>query len=186
MTPRSKSRESSSTRNAKSIYDSPIRQLLSTRSYRLLSTVSPIREDELAAQAMGINTRNIKLLAFALGATFGGVAGGLFASLQGFVSPESFGLLESIMVLCMVVLGGMGHVYGVLLGALLLSVLPEILRSTASPIQQAVFGDVYIDPEALRMLLFGLALIVVMLVRPAGLWPAPRRRAMLDQDVGRD
>ena len=61
-----------------------------------------IREDELAAQAMGINTRNIKLLAFALGASFGGVAGGLFASLQGFVSPESFGLLESIMVLCMV------------------------------------------------------------------------------------
>ena len=135
-----------------------------------------IREDELAAQAMGINTRNVKLLAFALGATFGGVAGGLFASLQGFVSPESFVLLESIMVLCMVVLGGMGHVYGVLLGALLLTVLPEVLRSSASPIQKALFGDVYIDPEALRMLLFGLALILVMLVRPTGLWPASSRR----------
>ena len=139
-----------------------------------------IREDELAAQAMGINTRNIKLLAFALGASFGGVAGGLFASLQGFVSPESFGLLESIMVLCMVVLGGMGHVYGVLLGALLLTTLPEILRSTASPIQRALFGDVYVDPEALRMLLFGLALILVMLVRPTGLWPSPQRQKTLD------
>lgn len=135
-----------------------------------------IREDELAAQAMGINTKNIKLLAFALGAMFGGVAGGLFASLQGFVSPESFVLLESIMVLCMVVLGGMGHVYGVLLGALLLTVLPEVLRATASPIQQTLFGQVYVDPEALRMMLFGLALIVVMLVRPSGLWPAPSRR----------
>lgn len=145
-----------------------------------------IREDELAAQAMGINTRNVKLLAFALGAMFGGVAGGLFASLQGFVSPESFGLLESIMVLCMVVLGGMGHVYGVLLGALLLTVLPEILRSTASPIQRTLFGEVYIDPEALRMLLFGLALILVMLVRPTGLWPVPKRRTVIDQDIVED
>ena len=135
---------------------------------------------------MGINTRNIKLLAFALGASFGGIAGGLFASLQGFVSPESFGLLESIMVLCMVVLGGMGHVYGVLLGALLLTALPEILRSTASPVQRALFGDVYVYPEALRMLLFGLALILVMLVRPSGLWPAPKRRVALDQDSSRD
>jgi branched-chain amino acid transport system permease protein len=135
---------------------------------------------------MGINTRNIKLLAFALGASFGGVAGGLFASLQGFVSPESFGLLESIMVLCMVVLGGMGHVYGVLLGALLLTTLPEILRSTASPIQRALFGDVYVDPEALRMLLFGLALILVMLVRPTGLWPSPQRKKTLDISAAKD
>ena len=72
-----------------------------------------IRDDELAAASTGINTRNMKLLAFAMGATFGGVAGGLFASFQGFVSPESFHLLDSIMVLCMVVLGGMGNVGGV-------------------------------------------------------------------------
>ncbi|MCP2936944.1 ABC transporter ATP-binding protein, partial [Salmonella enterica subsp. enterica serovar Typhimurium] len=80
-----------------------------------------IREDEVAARACGINTRNVKLLAFGLGATFGGVAGGLFAGFQGFVSPESFGLLESIMVLCMVVLGGMGNIAGVILGAVLLA-----------------------------------------------------------------
>ena len=79
-----------------------------------------IREDEDAARAaMGINTRNFKLLAFAIGATFGGVAGALFAAFQGFVSPESFTLQESIAVLAMVVLGGMGHIPGVILGALL-------------------------------------------------------------------
>jgi branched-chain amino acid transport system permease protein len=138
-----------------------------------------IREDEIAAQATGINTRNIKLLAFAMGATFGGVAGGLFASFQGFVSPESFQLMESIMVLCMVVLGGMGHVAGVVLGALLLATLPEVLRHTAAPVQQELFGEVIVDPESLRMLLFGLALILVMLLRPAGLWPSPIRRREL-------
>jgi branched-chain amino acid transport system permease protein len=135
-----------------------------------------IREDEIAAQSMGINTRNVKLLAFAMGATFGGIAGGLFSSFQGFVSPESFILLESIMVLCMVVLGGMGHVAGVVLGALLLATLPEVLRHTASPVQQQLFGKVILDPESLRMLLFGLALILVMLLRPAGIWPSPIRR----------
>jgi len=138
-----------------------------------------IREDEIAALAMGINTRNIKLLAFAMGATFGGVAGGLFSSLQGFVSPESFVVWESITVLCMVVLGGMGHVAGVVLGALMLATLPELLRHTAAPMQQQLFGKVILDPESLRMLLFGLALILVMLLRPAGLWPSPTRRREL-------
>ncbi len=135
-----------------------------------------IREDEIAAKACGINTRNVKLLAFAMGATFGGVAGGLFAGFQEFVSPESFGLMESIMVLCMVVLGGMGHIPGVVLGGLLLAILPEALRHGAVPMQQAAFGKVLLDPESLRMLLFGLALIAVMLYRPAGLWPEARRK----------
>ncbi|MEA3156442.1 MAG: branched-chain amino acid transport system permease protein [Betaproteobacteria bacterium] len=137
-----------------------------------------IREDELAAAAMGINTRNVKLLAFAMGATFGGVAGGLFASFQGFISPESFTLLDSIMVLCMVVLGGMGNVAGVVLGAVLLTALPEALRY-AGPLQQSLFGAVYIDPSDLRMLLFGLALVLMMLFRPAGLWPSSIRRREL-------
>jgi branched-chain amino acid transport system permease protein len=138
-----------------------------------------IREDEVAAEAMGINTRNIKLLAFAMGATFGGLAGGLFAGFQGFVSPESFGLTESITVLCMVVLGGMGNISGVLLGGILLVVLPEALRHGSGPAQQLLFGKTIIDPESLRMLLFGLALITVMLWRPAGLWPSNQRRREL-------
>jgi branched-chain amino acid transport system permease protein len=135
-----------------------------------------IREDESAAKAMGINTRNIKLLAFAMGASFGGLAGGLFASIQGFISPESFSLLESIMVVSMVVLGGMGNIAGVILGAVLLTGLPEVIRFTVVPVQEALFGKVIVDPEATRMLLFGLALIVVMLFRPAGLWPAKVRK----------
>ncbi len=133
-----------------------------------------IREDEGAASAMGINTRNLKLLAFAMGATFGGVSGGLYAAFQGFISPESFTLLDSIMILCMVVLGGMGHVPGVVLGAVLLTALPEALRYVG-PLQKDWLGRVFIDPSDLRMLLFGLALVLMMLFRPAGLWPSKIR-----------
>jgi branched-chain amino acid transport system permease protein len=140
-----------------------------------------IREDEVAAAAMGVNTRNVKLLAFAMGASFGGVSGGLFAGFQGFVSPESFTLIESIMILCMVVLGGMGHIPGVVLGALLLVVLPEALRYLG-PLQHALFGRVLADPADLRLLLFGLALILVMLLRPSGLWPSPVRRRELSAE----
>ena len=142
-----------------------------------------IREDEIAAKAMGINTRNMKLLAFAMGASFGGIAGGLFASFQGFVSPESFSLTESIAVLAMVVLGGMGHIPGVIVGGIILAALPEVLRHTVEPVQQALFGQVLIDAEILRQLLYGLAMVLIMLTRPAGLWPAPRHEDRPDADV---
>jgi branched-chain amino acid transport system permease protein len=142
-----------------------------------------IREDEIAAKAMGINTRNIKLLAFAMGASFGGIAGGLFASFQGFVSPESFSLTESIAVLAMVVLGGMGHIPGVVVGGLILAALPEVLRHTVEPVQNAVFGKVLIEAEVLRQLLYGLAMVFIMLNRPAGLWPAPRHEDRPDADI---
>jgi len=143
-----------------------------------------IREDETAAQAMGINTRNVKLLAFAMGASFGGIAGGMFAAMQGFISPESFVLVESIMVLAMVVLGGMGNIWGVVLGAVLLSFVPELLRYTVEPMQKAVFGRTLIEPEVIRMLLFGLALVLMMLYRPAGLWPSRTRRRELASPQG--
>ncbi|MFC7514769.1 ABC transporter ATP-binding protein [Herbaspirillum sp. GCM10030257] len=128
-----------------------------------------IREDEVAASAMGIHTRNVKLLAFALGASFGGVSGAMFAVFQGYVSPESFTLNESIAVLSMVVLGGMGHVPGVVMGSVTLAVLPEVLRQ----------------------LLLGLAMVLIMLVRPAGLWPSRQRqgpamsRASVSEGVAR-
>jgi branched-chain amino acid transport system permease protein len=134
-----------------------------------------IREDEIAAKAMGINTRNVKLLAFSMGASFGGVAGAMFAAFQGFVSPESFSLTESISVLAMVVLGGIGHIPGVVLGGVLLAALPEVLRHVVEPAQQALFGKVLIEAEVLRQLLYGLAMVLVMLYRPAGLWPSPNR-----------
>jgi len=130
-----------------------------------------IREDEIAAKAMGINTRNMKLLAFGMGATFGGVAGTMFASFQGFVSPESFSLQESIMIVAMVVLGGIGHIPGVILGALMLSALPEVLRYVAGDIQNMTGGR--IDASILRQLLVASAMIIIMLVRPRGLWPSP-------------
>ena len=140
-----------------------------------------IREDETAARAMGIDTRNLKLLAFAMGASFGGIAGGMFSAIQAFISPESFILVESIMVVSMVVLGGMGNVWGVILGALPLSFVPEILRWTVTPVQEALFGRMLVEPEVIRMLLFGLALVLVMLFRPAGLLPSAVRKRELEE-----
>jgi branched-chain amino acid transport system permease protein len=142
-----------------------------------------IREDEIAARAMGIDTTSIKLLAFALGASFGGVAGGMFAAIQGFISPESFVLVESVMVVSMVVLGGMGNIPGVILGAVLLAIVPELLRWTVEPAQQALFGRMLVEPEVIRMLIFGFALVLVMLFRPAGLLPsAVRKRELTRHD----
>jgi branched-chain amino acid transport system permease protein len=133
-----------------------------------------IREDEIAAKAMGINTTQVKLMAFAMGASFGGISGAMFAALQGFISPESFVLNESIIIVAMVVLGGMGHVPGVILGAVLLYAIPEGLRFFDAAVQTKIFGQELIGPEILRMLMFGLSMVLVMLLRPAGLWPAPK------------
>ena len=144
-----------------------------------------IREDEIAARAMGINTTSVKLLAFAMGACFGGVAGGMFSAIQQFISPESFVLVESVMVLAMVVLGGMGNIWGVILGALLLSFVPEILRFTVEPLQRQLFGRMLVEPEVIRMLIFGLALVLVMILRPGGLWPsAVRKRELAARNGG--
>ena len=141
-----------------------------------------IREDEIAAKAMGINTRNMKLLAFGMGATFGGVSGSMFAAFQGFVSPESFSLMESVMIVAMVVLGGMGYLPGVILGALLLSALPEVLRYVAGPLQHLTDGR--LDASILRQLLIALAMIIVMLLRPRGLLPPPEHGKAAPKPAG--
>jgi len=140
-----------------------------------------IREDEIAAKAMGINTRNMKLLAFGMGATFGGVSGSMFAAFQGFVSPESFSLMESVMIVAMVVLGGMGHLPGVILGAVLLAALPEVLRYVAGPLQQMTDGR--LDSSILRQLLIASAMIIIMLLRPRGLWPSREHGKAAPQPV---
>jgi branched-chain amino acid transport system permease protein len=142
-----------------------------------------IREDEIAARAMGINTRNLKLLAFGMGATFGGVSGAMFAAFQGFISPESFSLMESVMIVAMVVLGGIGYLPGVILGAVLLSALPEVLRYVAGPLQAMTGGR--LDASILRQLLIALAMISIMLLRPRGLWPAPEHGKSLQNKEGR-
>ena len=141
-----------------------------------------IREDDVAAKAMGINVRNMKLLAFAMGATFGGVSGSMFAAFQGFVSPESFSLMESVMIVAMIVLGGIGHIPGVILGAVALSALPEILRYVAGPLQEATGGR--LDAAILRQLLVALAMIGVMLSRPRGIWPPPEHGKAAPKPAG--
>ena len=112
-----------------------------------------IREDEIAAEAMGVNTFRLKLLAFVVASAWAGVVGVFFAAKMAFVSPESFTFFESVLILCMVVLGGMGSIPGIILGAFLLITLPEILRD---------FADY-------RMLAFGAALVLMMVFRPQGL-----------------
>ena len=138
-----------------------------------------IRDDEVAAEAMGIDTRNLKLLAFGIGASFGGVAGAMFGTFQGFVSPEAFSLQESVIIVAMVVFGGIGHIPGVVLGAVLLTALPEVLRYVAGPLQAMTDGR--LDAGILRPLLIALAMIVTMLWRPHGLWPAPEHGKSLPQ-----
>src|ERR671925_265683 len=128
-----------------------------------------IREDELAAEAMGVNTTVAKLQAFAIGASVAGFAGGLLASWQRSVFPDNFLFQESINILAMVILGGMGNVFGVILGAAVIVALPEIFRELA----------------LYRLLAFGAALMVLMIFRPQGLWPArPSAPGDSEEDTG--
>lgn len=112
-----------------------------------------LREDEIACRALGINPTNVKLSAFALGAMFGGFAGAFFATRQGFISPESFNFIESAVILAIVVLGGMGSQLGVVIAAAFLILIPELLR----------------DFSQYRMIMFGFAMVLIMLWRPQGL-----------------
>jgi len=127
-----------------------------------------IREDETAAELMGVNTFIYKLLAYAMGAVFAGLAGAFFAARMKFVSPESFTFLESAMVLCMVVLGGMGSIPGIILGVIALIALPEIFR----------------ELQSYRMLVFGATMIIMMLFRPSGLIPAKRVGSRSEEKEG--
>lgn len=125
-----------------------------------------LREDEDVAEAMGIHLVNTKLLAFAFGAALGGLAGGIFAARLGSIFPHSFNLLISINVLVLIIVGGIGSLPGVIVGALALVGLPELLRE---------FSEY-------RLLIYGALLIAMMLLRPEGLWPSPIRRLELHAD----
>ncbi len=123
-----------------------------------------LREDEIACRSLGLNPRNIKLSAFTLGATFAGFGGAFFAARQGLVNPESFTFIESALILAIVVLGGMGSQLGVILAAVLLTVVPELAREFAE----------------YRMLIFGLVMVVMMVWRPQGLLPMKRPHVGLE------
>ncbi len=117
-----------------------------------------IREDEIAAESTGIDVRHYKLLAFILGAGLAGVAGNIYASKLMIVSPESFTFMESCMLFCIVLIGGMGSIPGVLIGSAAVSLFPEVFRTFAQ----------------YRMLIFGVAMVVMMIFRPGGIWPRKR------------
>jgi branched-chain amino acid transport system permease protein len=125
-----------------------------------------LREDEIACRALGINTTNTKLTAFAIGAMFGGFAGSFFAARQGFISPESFTFMESAVIVAIVVLGGMGSQIGVAIAAIIMIGGTELMREL--DVLKDVFGKDF-DPTQYRMLLFGLAMVLIMIWKPRGL-----------------
>jgi branched-chain amino acid transport system permease protein len=129
-----------------------------------------VREDEDVAQAVGVTLVSAKLLAFASGAAMAGLAGAIFASKVGSIYPHSFDLLKSINVLAIVIVGGMGSIPGVILGALVLFGLPELLRE---------FSE-------FRYFVFGAVLVAMMLTRPEGLWPSSKRKQELHETLGPD
>jgi branched-chain amino acid transport system permease protein len=154
-----------------------------------------IREDELSAGAMGINANKLKLGAFAVGASFAGAMGVLFAASRTFVSPETFTFLQSVGVLTMVILGGIGSITGVIVGATLVTLLNiQILQSFSLFLSQLRQSDAAIlgmhwknlsnqlDPAKYQRLIFGVLLVVMMIYRPTGLLPAVRRKRKLDGD----
>jgi branched-chain amino acid transport system permease protein len=113
-----------------------------------------VKDDEIAAEAMGINTTKFKVTAFIIGAFFAGMAGCLYAHFLQYINPEDFNFLKSVEIVAMVILGGMGSTVGVFLAAIILTILPELLR----------------DVEEYRMILYSLMLIIMMIVRPQGLF----------------
>jgi branched-chain amino acid transport system permease protein len=145
-----------------------------------------IREDELAASSSGINTVTTKLLAFAMGASTAGFAGAFSASKLTFVGPDQFNFTVSFTVLAMVVLGGMGNAWGVAVGAFLLFMIQRVFLALLNQFFDAIHAPVLSDIDFLRyqFLLYGLALVLMMLLRPEGLFPSQRRKRELHDEGG--
>lgn len=168
------------------------------RDSRLGRAWAAIREDELAASAMGINRVNVKLLAFAMGATFSGFAGAFYGSYITAIFPSVFDFSVSVIILCMVILGGLGNMTGVLLGCIIImgadrlylprlaEVLKGLLNTSILPnVGNPALRDflaISFDPIQMRLFLFGLVLVIMMIVRPEGLVPSARRKAELHSD----
>jgi branched-chain amino acid transport system permease protein len=142
-----------------------------------------MREDEVAAASMGISIMGAKLWAFSLGAVWGGIAGLTFANFQQFVSPESFTFMESVFVVCSVVIGGMGSIPGAIVGALLIQGTPELIRGfAASGIIPGLSGEQVSAISSYRNLVFGMVMVLMMIWRPQGIIPSKRRAAELQAD----
>jgi branched-chain amino acid transport system permease protein len=144
-----------------------------------------MRENEVAAAACGVNIRAQKLWAFSLGAMSGGIAGVTFAYVQQFISPESFTFMESVFVVCIVVLGGMGSIRGVIVGALLIRGIPDLIQGLAVAGVLKLPGETISAISGYRFLVFGLLMVVMMIVRPQGMVPSSRRaRELNPEDEG--
>ncbi len=154
---------------------------------RLGRSWTAMREDEVAASSMGVNITGAKLYAFSLGAMWGGIAGITFANFQGFVSPESFTFMESVFVVSIVVIGGMGSIPGAIVGALFIQGIPEFIRGAAQAGWLKVVG-INLSAEAqsavsnYRYLVFGFLMVLMMAVRPQGIIPSKRRARELHPD----
>ncbi len=151
-----------------------------------------VREDEIAASSMGVNLVKTKLWAFALGASFSGFAGSIYAGYVGVVYPDQFQFSVSVVILCMVILGGLGNVYGVIIGAIIIGsfdrILAEKLSTPVNWIGEQIGWDAMANHSVTsdRFLIFGLALVLLMLLRPGGLFPTKARAAEMDphdQDI---
>ncbi|MEO6913106.1 MAG: ABC transporter ATP-binding protein [Candidatus Baltobacteraceae bacterium] len=153
------------------------------RNSRLGRAWVAIREDELAARHMGINTTTAKLAAFSLGAAFSGLGGVVFASKLSVVSPDSFQFSVSILILAMLVLGGMGNIPGVIVGSLILTLVNSVLLPQANTIAAAIHLNV--DFTNVHLFIYGAILVGIMLFKPEGLLPSRKRRAELRTALGK-
>jgi len=151
------------------------------RDSRLGRAWMAIREDELAAAHMGINTTTAKLAAFAIGASFSGLAGCAYASKLQLVSPDQFGFNVSVAVLSMLVLGGMGNIPGVIVGSLVISSLDRLILPQLTNLLHAI--NIQVDLTNSRFLIYGVILVLTMLFRPEGLIPSRQRKAELRADT---
>nr|MBA2363826.1 branched-chain amino acid ABC transporter permease [Chloroflexia bacterium] len=158
------------------------------RDSRLGRAWMAMREDEIAAASMGINLVRTKLLAFALGASFSGLAGVIFASRYSFANPSQFEFSTSVLLLSMVILGGLGNIWGVIVGGLLLGVFDRILAARITEWLENIaeitgLGFLSVDLTSYRFGIFGLTLVVMMLLRPEGILPSAQHRAELRSDT---
>ena len=155
------------------------------RTSRIGRAWAAMREDEVAAASMGVNLVTTKLFAFALGASFSGFAGAIWASYLQVIAPEQFDFSVSIFVLCMIILGGLGNIGGVIAGGLLLGFVDRVLFDWISGFIHGIGEAInnqdlqFMDVSRSRQLIFGIALVVMMLVRPEGLFPSARVKAEL-------
>jgi len=167
--------------------------LKNLKNSKLGRALNAMRENEIAAECMGVDITKTKIFSFVISSIFAGFAGSIFASFQTFINPNNFVFMTSTMIVCMIVLGGMGSLPGVIAGAIILDTLPEIIRQIFSVWLPSIFGsdfyanwpyilkDLFINFDRYRMLFFGILIVIMMLFKPEGIIPNRRRQKELHE-----